>query len=184
MRGSDLKPRHVDSPRISQRILGQPIGMHLELVCFEIHFRVEHDKLLFQALAVGAQKVVFAEVHLERVVVDVVLLLAAAALSPVADVTPLVLVSAVGVELVVSVEALSAETTLGMSLEPALVNGARVVVAKLLVLPQICRREELVLVREDLFVACAEVAAETESVDCTTPEAPMIHTTSSWNAPS
>lgn len=70
----------------------------------------------------------------------------------------LMLVPAVCVELVVAVESLPTEAALGMALEAALVDGSRVVVAKFFVLVQLGWREQLMLVREDLFIPSAEVA--------------------------
>ena len=75
--------------------------------------------------------------HLERIVVDVVLLLSGASFSPIANMTALVLVSAMRVEFVIAIKALPAEAALGMSLETTLVDCARVVIAELLVLAQI-----------------------------------------------
>ena len=84
---------------------------------------------------------VFPKVHLERIVVDVVLLFPASSLPAVANVAALVLVSAMSVKLIVAVEALSAEATFRMSLEATLIYCSRVIVAKLLVLSQIGLRE-------------------------------------------
>jgi hypothetical protein len=75
--------------------------------------------------------VVFLEVDFERVIVDKVLLLSAA-ITPVADVAAFVFVSAMCVQFVISIEALSAETAFWMSLEATLIDGAGVVVAELL----------------------------------------------------
>lgn len=108
--------------------------MGFDLMCFQIHFRIEHDELLFQTLAIGAKKVVFSKVVLKRVIIDIVLLLAAAVTS-VANVAALVLVSTVRIQLIVAIESLSAKPAFRVSLEAALIDGARVIVAELLVLP-------------------------------------------------
>jgi hypothetical protein len=50
-------------------------------------------------------------------------------------VAALVLISAMGVKLVVTVEALSTEATLRVSLESTLIYGPGIIVAELLVLP-------------------------------------------------
>jgi hypothetical protein len=84
--------------------------------------------------------VIFAEVILERIVVDVILLLSTT-VPTIANVATLVLVSAVRVQFVVSIKAFPAEATLWVSLESALVNGTRVVVAELLVFAQLGDRE-------------------------------------------
>lgn len=104
-------------------------------MCLEIHFRIKDDKLLLQALAVRTEEMVLSEVHLERIVVDVILLLSTASFAPIANVTAFVLVPAMRVEFVVSVESLPAKAAFRMALETALIDGAGVVVAELLVLP-------------------------------------------------
>lgn len=95
--------------------------------------------------------------YLERIVIDIVLLFSAASFASIANVTALVLVSAMCVQLIVSIEALSAEAALGMAFETTLVNCAGIVIAKLLVLFQVLRGEELVLMREHLFVPCTQI---------------------------
>ena len=52
--------------------------MTLKLMCLEIHLGLEDDELLLETLAVETEEVIFLEVVFESVVVDVVLLLAAA----------------------------------------------------------------------------------------------------------
>jgi hypothetical protein len=59
----------------------------------EIHFRIKHNELLLEAFSVWARKVVFLEVQLERIVVDIILLLSAA-FSAVTNMAALVLVPA------------------------------------------------------------------------------------------
>lgn len=131
--------------------------MRLELVGLEVHFRIEHNKLFLQAFTVWAHEVVFSEVLLERIVIDKVLLLPAS-FSSVADVATLMLVATMRVELIVSVEALAAESTFRVSLETALINCARIVVAKFLVLLEVCEGEELVLVSEYFLVSSTQIA--------------------------
>lgn len=70
----------------------------------------------------------------------------------------LVLVSAMCIEFVVAVEALSTEAAFGMTFEPTLIHRSRVIVAKFLMLLQFWDREQLMLVGEDLFVPGTEVA--------------------------
>lgn len=118
----------------------------------KIHLGIEDNKLLLQAFSVWAHEMVFPKMLFERVVVDVILLLSAA-ISAIANVATLVLVSAMCVQLIVSIEALATETTFWMSLKPALIDSARVIVAELLVLPELSKGEELVLMREDFLVS-------------------------------
>src|SRR5690242_17683687 len=123
---------------------------------FEIHFRVEHNKLLLQTFLVWAHEVVVPEVLLTRIIVDVVLLLSPA-ISTDTTVTALLLVSTMCVQLVVSVEALATEPTLGVSLKTTLIDCARIVVAKFLVLSQLSKGKELVLVRKDFLVSGTKI---------------------------
>jgi len=44
-----------------------------ELMSLQIHFGVENDKLLFQALLIRADEMVLSEVDLEGIVIDIVL---------------------------------------------------------------------------------------------------------------
>lgn len=123
----------------------------------EIHFRIEHNELLLETFPVWARKVVFLKVLLKRVVVDIILLLSAA-FSAVTDMATLVFIPAMCVKLVVSVEALTTEAALRMTLETTLVDSPRIVVAELLVLSQLSKREELVFVGEDFLVSRAQIA--------------------------
>ena len=118
---------------------------------------------------------VFLEVNLQGVVVDKVLLLPCL-VAPITDMAAFVLVATVRVQLIVAVEALSTEAAFWMTLEAALIDGTRVVVAELLVPAKLVGGEELVLVSEDLFVAGAEVAVRV-SVRSTTKEQHAYHMT-------
>lgn len=70
------------------------------------------------------------------------------------------LISAMGVQLIIAVESLPAETTLRMALETALVHGSRVVVAEFFVLAKFGYREQFMFVCEDFLVPCAQVAQD------------------------
>lgn len=141
----------VDSASVTARILREAIGVDFKQVGFEIDFVLENNKLFLVALFVGAHKVLFREVDGEGIVVDVVLLCRLRATS-IADMTTLVLVATVCVQLVRGVETLSAEPALRMALEAGLIFRAGLIVAGSLVLAQIDGREECVLVGEDFFV--------------------------------
>jgi hypothetical protein len=65
VRRAELESRHIDSPSISECILCQAIGMNLELMRLDIHFRVEDNKLLLETLPVWTQEMVFAEMYLK-----------------------------------------------------------------------------------------------------------------------
>lgn len=102
---------------------------------------------------------VFAEVKFQRVVVHIVLLLPSI-IPSIADMALFMLISAMGVQLIIAVESLPAETTLRMALETALVHGSRVVVAEFFVLAKFGYREQFMFVREDFLVPCAKVAQD------------------------
>ncbi len=132
--------------------------MNFKPMRLQIHFRFENYKLLVETFLLRTEVMIGFEVRLQRVVVDIILWLPALG-SPVTDVTTLVLVPAVCVQLVITVEPLATEATLGMTSEAALVDRARVVVAEFLMLSQAVLREQFVLMSEDLLVPCAEIAA-------------------------
>lgn len=103
-------------------------------MCFQVQLGIKHNELLLQAFRINTSVVVFSEMLLERVVVNIILLLSPA-VSPVTKVTSFMLVPTMGVELIVSVEALSAETAFRMTLEPALIYRSWVIIAELLMPP-------------------------------------------------
>ena len=160
--------------------------MHFQLVCLEVHLRVKYNELLLHALSVWAQEVVFSKVHLKRIVVDIVLLLPAPTVLTIADVAAFVFVPTMRVELVVPVEALATEATFRMSLESALIDRARVIVAELLMFAQIRKGKQLVLVGEDFLVARAEITRQCQSAikERGRGKGAKVHTTSPWCAPS
>lgn len=100
---------------------------------------------------------IFSKVILQIVVVEIVLRFPTL-VTTVAEVTALMLLPTVRVQLVVSIESLSAETTLRMPLEPTLINGSRIVVSKFLVLSKLGKCEELMFMREHFLVSCAKIA--------------------------
>lgn len=118
---------------------------------FQIHLRFKDNKLLLQAFRIQTDEVVFLEVILKCIVVDIVLLLSVTR-SAIANVASFVAVAAVSIELVVSVVSLAAESTLGVSPETTLVNGSGNMVSVLLMVAQLCHRKELMLVGEDFLV--------------------------------
>lgn len=128
----------------------------------QIHLRLKHDELLFQALLVQAKEVVFLEVILQRIVVDVVLLLAMSG-SSIADVASLMPVTAVSIQFVISVKSLATETALWVTSETTLVNGTWDVVSVFLVFPQFRHGKEFMLVGKDLLVSSTKITASSWS---------------------
>lgn len=94
--------------------------------------------------------------YFKRVVVDKVLLLAVL-IPSIANVTSLMLVSAMGIELIVAIKALPTESALRMTLEPALIDRAWIIISKLLVLAQFADGEKFVLVGKHFLIPCAEI---------------------------
>jgi hypothetical protein len=138
------------------RVFCESVGVGLQVVSFEVHFRVENDEFLLQAFFVETQEVIFPEVALQRVVVQVVV--RPAWRSSVAYMTPLVLLAAMDEQFIVAIEGLLAETTLGVSLEAALVYGSRLIVSVFLMLPQLFWSKQIMLVSKDFLVLRTEVA--------------------------
>lgn len=95
---------------------------------FQVHFRSKNHELFLHTLLVGALEVIFSEVNLKCIVVLEILLLSRTVL-PITDVTSFMLVAAMRVQFVIAIESLLAEAALGMTLEPALIDSPRVVVA-------------------------------------------------------
>lgn len=100
---------------------------------------------------------VFPKVLLQRVVIDVILLLSSA-VPAIAEVTSLMLVSTMHVEFIIAVEALTAEAAFGMTFESTLVYSSRIIVAKLFVFLQLGYGKQLMLVGEDFLIPGTEIA--------------------------
>lgn len=152
MRGAVVETRDIDTTGISSCILAQTVGVSFQLMCLEIHLGIEYNELLFQAFLVWTHEMILAEMKLKSIVVEIVLRLSSAVPS-IAYVAALVSVATMCVKLVVTIEALSAETALGVAFETGLVHCAGVVVAVLLMLAKLGRGEKLMLVGKDLLVA-------------------------------
>lgn len=130
--------------------------MCFNLVCLKVHFGFEDYKFLLQAFLVWAEKVIFAEVKLQIIIVLKVgwfVTLTAA----IADVASFMLFSAVCIKLIVAVESFSTEATFGMTFEAALIYSTRVVIAEFLMLSKLRIREKVVFVSEDFLVSSAEI---------------------------
>lgn len=78
--------------------------------------------------------------------------------------TALVSVTAVSIEFVVPVEALTTEAAFRMPSEPTLVNGARHIIPELLMPAQFGGRKQFMLVCKDFFVASTEVTVKLDTV--------------------
>jgi hypothetical protein len=72
--------------------------------------------------------------------------------------TPFVAVTAVSVKLIVSIESLTTETTLGVTLETTLIKSSRNIITVLFVLAQLGNSKKLVLMGEDFLVSSAQIA--------------------------
>lgn len=98
----------------------------------------------------------FLEVLLERIIIDIVLM--AIPRLPVTDVTSLMLVSAVGIQFIVSVKALMTEFTFGMAFKPTLVDSTGSIISELFVLAKLRDSEQFVFVCKDLFIPSTQIA--------------------------
>jgi hypothetical protein len=100
---------------------------------------------------------IVAEMSLQRIVVEVVLWILSARAS-IAQVASFMLIAAVSVQFIITIESFAAESTLRMALESALIDCTRVVIAILFVALQLGVREQLMLVGEHLLVPRAQIA--------------------------
>lgn len=123
----------VDAADVAACVLGEAVGMDFKQMGFEINFVLKHDELFLVALFVSAHKVILGEVNGEGIIIDVVLLRCLRATS-IAYMTAFVLVTAVRIQLVGGVVAVSAEPAFGMAFESGLVFRARLIIASALVL--------------------------------------------------
>lgn len=89
---------------------------------------------------------------LKLLIVEIILRVTST-ISPITDVTSLVLLSTMIVKLVVTVKSLLTKTTFRMSFEARLIYRARVVITIFFVFSQFAKREKFVLVGEDLLVS-------------------------------
>jgi hypothetical protein len=125
----------INQSRVSPNVFRKAFGVCLDLVSLQVHLRLENDELFFQALFIQTSEMIFMEVVLQCVVVNIVLLLTVGGAS-VTDVAPFVFIATVGVQLIVTIEPLTTETTFGVSLEATLVYSSRLVISGPFVLTQ------------------------------------------------
>lgn len=130
--------------------------MLAELMGFEVEFRLENNKLLLEALLVGAEEMVVPEVSFQCVVVPKVVRLPR--VSSIADKTPLMLVTTMLVEFIVIVESLTAEAAKGMTLETCLVDGTGSIITTSHMLLQLFILEKFMFMGENFLVSSTEVA--------------------------
>jgi len=90
--------------------------------------RFENHELLLQTLWIKAQEVIFLKMVFKSIIIDIILLLPVGR-ATITDVTSLVLISAMSIKLVISIESLTAKTTLRMSLETTLVDCTRLIIS-------------------------------------------------------
>ena len=112
---------------------------------FEVHLRFEDVCLVGLTFCVYADEVSISEVLLQLLVVSIVLRLSAT-ISSVAYMASFMLLSAVRVQFVISIEALFAEATVRVSLKPRLIDRSWAIVAELLMFSQLAEGKKLVFV--------------------------------------
>jgi hypothetical protein len=106
----------------------------------QIHLRPKDHELLLKTFSVRAQEMVFPKVKLQTIVVDEILWFPPF-VSSITYVTFLMSVSAMSIQFVVAIKALSTETTFWVAFESCLVYRSWVIVAKPLMLLQLLFRE-------------------------------------------
>jgi hypothetical protein len=106
---------------------------------------------------------IFLEVALQSIVVNVILLLAMGS-AAVTDMASFMLVTTVGVKLIITIESLPTESTLWVALEAALLDSTGFVITMLLVFPQLSHGKKGVLVSEHFLVPCTKITV-TQSTD-------------------
>lgn len=151
---SEIKASHVHHSCVSAHSLAA--SMFTQVMSLEIHFRFEHDKLLLHTFTVVTEEMILLEVLFECVVVEVVV--GVSRLSTIANKATFVLHATVLIEAIVIVKSLATEATQRVTFEAGLISRAGFVVAAAHVLFQLLIRKQFMLVGEDLFVACAEIA--------------------------
>lgn len=97
------------------------------------------------------------EVLLQLVIVEVVLRVSTT-ISAITDVTALMFLPAMTVQLIITVKSLATKSTLWMTFETRLIYSSRSVVAILFVPPQVRKCKEFVFMSEDFLVPCAKIA--------------------------
>lgn len=98
------------------------------------------------------------EVVFQRTIVNVILLLPIHR-SSIADMTALVPVPTVNIELVIPIEPLATETAFRVSSKSTLINRTGNIISVLLMPSQLRNGKEVMLVGEYFFVPCAEITA-------------------------
>lgn len=124
-------------------------------MCLQIHLRRENHELLCLTLAIEAHIVILTEVVLQRLIVDIVMWVSA--VLSVAQETSLVLLSAVNIQLIISIESLSTEAAKWMTLEARLIHCSWVIVSLAHMFLQVLIGEQRKLVCKDLLVPRAEI---------------------------
>lgn len=99
----------------------------------------------------------FSKVLLQLLIIEIVLRISTT-VPTVADMTPLMLLTAMCVKLVVTVEAFLTKSAFRMALEARLIYCTWLVVASGFVPPKLCKGKRLVLMSKHLLVTDAQVA--------------------------
>lgn len=102
---------------------------------------------------------VLLKVVFKGVVIDVILVPAPTRLS-ITNMAPFMLISAVGVELIISVKAFATEFAFWVAFESTLINCTRRIIAVFLVFAKLRDSEKLMLVCKHFFVASTKIAFE------------------------
>jgi len=144
----EIEVGHVDSTSVSA--LRKRAAVFAELMCLQIHLRLEYYKLLLETFPVAADEVILLKVLLQRIVVKVIVWLPR--VPPVADETSFMFVSAMLVQFVIVIKPLAAEATDWVAFESR--RGPGLVVSMAHVLAQLFISVHLMFVSKNLLVPC------------------------------
>src|SRR4051812_47190624 len=103
-----------------------------QLMRLQVHLGSKHNELLLQASRLPTNPMILREMREQGIIVEEVLRSPSIALTT--DVTLLMTIPAMDIQLIIAVESCPAERTQRMAFEPALIHRARVVIPFLHVL--------------------------------------------------
>ena len=130
--------------------------MHFELMRLQVHFRLKGTGLVIQTFLFRTQEMILPEMIFQGAIVYVVLLMPRG-IPSIADEAFLVLISAMLIQLIISIKTDPAEATFRMTFEATLVHSSRVVITKLFVPSKFLMSEQLMLVSKNFLIPCAQV---------------------------
>jgi hypothetical protein len=92
---------------------------------FQIDFRIKDNELLLQTWRIRTHEMILPVMQRQTVIVNIVLRLTA---SPIANKAPFMFLPTMNIQLIISVESLSAKSAFWVALETALVDGPGIII--------------------------------------------------------